>query len=274
MDATIDIVNNLMDYSSLSGQYFDPKWLMNLLKIIPPATPKILNNTIMKYGTKDLMRITDIRKKSDGDIVQEFKLALAMANSIELPGKAIARGWAAVEVYRNQSGNPDQYSPIAAIFFQKACELAGEDDINDIQAMASSNTVGDSVEDVEAAYANVPIEKQPASRRTDNYVHGLTKKKTSNLLSLAKINILKGEGPNFNIFYTKTGTVEIWKNEEDKIRMIYTGSPEPTGNIGDIREFKFEDKRETWTMVDYTDVYNMLHLMPLYGASLTSFMYN
>ena len=263
--SAIDIANMLNVLGSL-GSYNDMQFDTDYLK-------KFIFKD-MKYGTKDLMRINDIRKKSDGDIVKEFKLAVAMANSIELPGKAIARGWAAVEVYKNQDGNPDQYSPIAALFFQRACFLAGEDDINDIQAMASSNTVGDSEEEIEAAYINVPIEKQPASRRSNNFVSETSKNKISNLLPLAKINVVKGEGPNFNIFYTKTGTMEIWKNEDDKIRMIYTGSPEPTGNLGDVRDFKYDDKRETWTMVDYTEVYNMLHLMPLYGASLTSFMYN
>ena len=230
---------------------------------------------ITKYGTKDLMRISDIRKKSGGDIIEEFKLAVRMANEIELPGKAIARGWAAVDVYRNSNGNPDQYSPIAAVFFQRACELAGEDDINDIKAMASMNSVGDGDEDVEAAYDSVPTEKQPASRRPPEMLSKIiSKKRVSDLLPLAKINIVKGEGPNFDILVTKTGTVEIWKTNEDKIRMVYTGSPEPTANIGDEREFKINEDREMWTMVDYTEVYNMMHLMPLYGSSLSSYMYN
>ena len=233
----------------------------------------------MKYGSKDLMRITDIRKKSGGDIVEEFKLALRMANEIEISGKAIARGWAAVEVYRNLRGTPDQYSPIAALFFQRACELAEVDDINDIKAMASMNSVGDTDADIEAAYEAIPTEKQPASRRysvADGFVTYVSssKKRASDLIPLAKINVVKGEGPNFNIIFTKTGTMEIWKTPADKIRMIYTGSPEATANLGDEREFKFEGKRETWTMIDYIEVNNMMHLMPLYGASLTSYMYN
>jgi hypothetical protein len=267
MNATIDIVNTLSGLLNYDDFKFDTNALLK----------KFIFKD-MKYGSKDLMRITDIRKKSGGDIVEEFKLALRMANEIELPGKAIARGWAAVEVYRNGKGNPDQYSPIAAIFFQRACELAGEDDINDIKAMASANTVGDSDEDIEAAFENVPTEKQPASRRElqgiNMKIDSRVSKRISDLIPLEKINVVKGEGPNFNVFYTKTGTVEIWMTDENKFRMIYTGSPEPTSNMGDKKEFRFEDRRETWTMVDYTEVYNMQHLMPLYGPSLTSYMYN
>jgi len=44
--------------------------------------------------------------------------------------------------------------------------------------------------------------------------------------------------------------------------------------IGEQKDFKFEGKRETWEMVDYIEVYNMMNLQPLYGSSLTSFMYS
>lgn len=225
----------------------------------------------MKYGSKDLMRILDIRKKADGDFIEEVKLAWHMANEIEVPGKAMARGYASLEVYRNK------YSPIAAIFFSRACELANEEDIDDIQAMASMNSVGDRSEDeIETAYERVPTEQQPASRRPKEWLPKIVnrKKGASDLLSLAKINVVKGEGPNFNAHELRGGTIEVWKTLDDKIRIIYTSNPEPTANFNDKREFKLDDKRETWTMIDFTEVYNMVHLMPLYGTSITGYIYN
>ena len=117
----------------------------------------------------------------------------------------------------------------------------------------------------------------PASRKFD-YPHekaALSKKKTTfDLLSLAKINIVKGTGPNFDSKYMKTGTIEVWKTESDKVRIVYTSSPIPTALFEEIREFRFEGKREKWKLVDYTEVYNMMNLQPLYGTTLTAYMYN
>jgi hypothetical protein len=225
----------------------------------------------MKYGSKDLMRILDIQKRSDGDIIEAFKLAVRMANEIEIAGKAMSRGYAAIEVYRSK------YNPIAALFFDRACQLSGENDIEDIHYMASMNSVGEDESDIESAYASIPIAKQPASRRPAEPKISNIRKGISNLLSLAKINVVKGEGPNFKSQNLKSGTIEVWKKEADRFRIIYTSSPEPTANIGDQREFKIDNDntiREKWVMVDYIEVYNMMHLMPLYGSSLSGYMYN
>lgn len=227
--------------------------------------------TIMQpYGTKDVMRIQDIRQKANGDLVEEVKLAIRMANEIEEPGKAIARGYASIAVYHNN------YSPLAGIFFTRACELSGESDISNIKTMASMTSV-DNEEAIETAYSRIPIEKQPASRRV-GYPHEKAsisnKKGYFELTQLAKINVVKGSGPNFDSFYQNTGTIEVWKNESEKTRIIYTGSPIPTALIGDKREFRFDGKRESWNMVDYIEVYNMTNLQPLYGTSITGYMYH
>jgi hypothetical protein len=222
------------------------------------------------YGTKDMMRILDIRKKANGDFLEEVKLAYLMANEIELPGKAMARGYASIEVYKNN------YSPIAGIFFSRACYLAGETDIRYIKPEASMTSVGDN-EAVELAYSRIPAEKQPATRRLDEkHIKAQISNKRGffELMPLAKINVVKGTGPNFNVHDVGTGTIEVWKNSEEKFRIIYTGSPIPTALMGEKREFRFEDKRECWTMVDYIEVYNMMNLMPLYGTSITGYMYH
>jgi len=224
-----------------------------------------------QYGTKDLMRIQDIFKKSDGDLYEAFKLAVRMAGEIEDPGKAMARGYAAIDVYKSP------YSPIAGVFFTRACDLSGESDIRDIRTMASMNSVGDDEEAIEMAYRSIPIEKQPASRRSDSpqkHFFNSNKIGYSTITSLAKINVVKGTGPHFDMKFMKNGTMEIWKNPDQKIRLVYTGSANPLSNINDQKDFKFEGKRETWTMIDYIEVINMMNLQPLYGASLTSFMYS
>jgi len=224
-----------------------------------------------QYGTKDLMRIQDIRYKSNGDLIEELKLAIRMANEIEEPGKAMARGYASIEVYKSL------YSPVAGVFFTRACELSGEKDIRDIRVMASMNSVDASEEAIEAAYSRIAIEKQPASRRPSEAwekANVSNRRGFSDIAPLAKINVVKGTGPGFDLKYMKNGTMEVWKTPDEKIRIIYTGNSLPTSLMGEQKDFKFDGKRETWTMVDYIEVYNMMNLQPLYGTSITGFMYN
>ena len=224
-----------------------------------------------QYGTKDLMRLMDIQKKSNGDLIEAFKLAYRMANEIEDPGKALARGWAAIEVYKII------YTPIAGIFFQRACELSGETSIQNIKVMASMNSVGEDENSIEEAFSRIPIEKQPASRRPkESWEKTIISNKRgySDIASLGKVNVVKVTGPGFNMQYMKNGTMEVWKTPEDKIRLVYTGNSLPTSSINDQKDFKFEDQRETWIMIDYIEVYNMMNLHPLYGSSITGYMYN
>ncbi|MDD5649283.1 MAG: hypothetical protein PHF86_02515 [Candidatus Nanoarchaeia archaeon] len=227
---------------------------------------------VTQYGTKDLMRLMDIQKKSNGDLIEAFKLAYRMANEIEEPGKALARGWAAIEVYKSL------YSPIAGIFFQRACDLTGETSIQNIKVMASMNSVGDNEDAIEEAYSRIPVEKQPASRRSPESwekIEVSNKRGFSDIISMGKVNVVKGTGPGFDMKYMKNGTIELWKTSEEKIRIVYTGGYLPTASIGDQKDFKFiGGQRETWTMIDYIEVYNMMNLQPLYGASITGYMYN
>ena len=60
-----------------------------------------------KYGTKDLMRIQDIQKKANGDFIEEVKLAVRMANEIEDPGKAVARGHASTNTQKSSNQSPE-----------------------------------------------------------------------------------------------------------------------------------------------------------------------
>jgi hypothetical protein len=258
-------------FYALVGQLVEPFTFIVKDMGSNPIEDTIFKNAIMAatYGTKDLMRILDIRKKGQGNFLEEVKLAVLMANEIELPGKAMARGYASIEAYRNN------YSPIAGIFFSRACELAEETDIRNIKTEASMNSVKDE-EAVELAYSRIPLEKQPASRRNEPELKASISNKRGffELLPLAKINVVKGTGPNFDVQFMSTGTIEVWRTSAGKFRIIYTGSPLPTASIEDKREFRFEDKRESWTMVDYIEVYHMMNLMPLYGTSITGYMYH
>ena len=73
-----------------------------------------------KYGSKDVMRMESIREKSYGDYMSQLNYAFNMSSAITEPGKAMARGFAAQEIFGVQSA-------VAAVFFERAHDLGGAD---------------------------------------------------------------------------------------------------------------------------------------------------
>jgi len=219
-----------------------------------------------KYGSKDIMRMESIQEKARGDYMSQINYAYVMACAITEPGKAMARGYAAQAIFGEQAA-------IAQVFFERAYDLGGKD----VTPMASVNPWDDTDEGIEALYAEIPLEEQPASRREDSKIlNGATSRKTSwsNLVSLGKINLIKGSGPQFDLHDYPVGTIEMWETEDKKPRIIYTGNWEPNYLIGEERTFKYDDKEVRWTMVDYIDTEFIANLAPLYGKSIMIFNYD
>ncbi len=218
------------------------------------------------FGTKDIMRMESLRDKAPNDFMTQIMYAYNMSCAITEPGKALARGYAAREVF-------GEYSPISAVFFERAYKLGGDN----VVATASENQWDTSDEGIEELYADIPKEEQPASR-TENSKRliGEIIRKTSwsRLVALGKINLIKGSGPKFDLHDYPVGTIEMWRTEEGKYRIIYTGNWEPNYFIGEERTFKFDDREERWTMVDYIDTELVANLAPLYGKSILVYNYD
>lgn len=218
------------------------------------------------YGSKDLMRMESIRDKANGDYMHQLLYAYNMSSAITEPGKAMARGYAAQEFF-------GEHAAIAQIFFERAYDLGGED----VRPEASVNPLDTSDEGIEELYTEIPENEQPASRRENKLIlKGQTSRRTSfsNLVSLGKLNLIKGTGPQFNLYEYPSGTIEIWQTESGKPRMIYTGNYEPNFFIGESRTFKYLDKSETWTLIDYIESEFISNLVPLYGKSILIYNYN
>ena len=49
---------------------------------------------------------------------------------------------------------------------------------------------------------------------------------------------------------------------------------DPNYSIGEYHDFKYNDSYVTWEMIDYIDAVNMANLAPLYGKSITGYIYN
>jgi len=109
------------------------------------------------------------------DFMTTTMYANQMAQLITDPGKAMARGFAAQEFF-------GEYSPIAYIFFERANVLSGG---YAVRPNASETwTRNDDIEDI---YSEIPVEKQPMSRRMEIEIpetFPLRKRTTSDLIYL------------------------------------------------------------------------------------------
>ncbi len=216
----------------------------------------------LEYGSKDLLRMEDIRNKSQGDWLKEMSLAKQMAELITQPGKSQARAYAAQEVF-------GKLSPHAYIFFERAYELGGDN----VYAEASI----DQIEDADSAFAGIPEANLPATRR--RCLETLSKKKRSlkpiPIQSMGKVSLVKGTGPEFSVHIFNTGILEVWKDPKAKLpKLIWTAANEPNFGIGEKSSFFYDDKRHEWTMVDYIDTLDIANLIPLYGKNLPIYSYN
>ena len=190
------------------------------------------------FGTKDVMRMKSIRDKGPDDFMTQMMYAYNMACAITEPGKALARGYAAQEVF-------GEYSALSAVFFERAYKLGGDK----VVATASENQWDTSDEGIEDLYEDIIEEEQPASRRENSKrLTGevIRKSSSSQLIALGKMNLIKGSGPKFDLHEYPAGTIEMWETEEEKYRIIYTGNWEPNYFIGEERTFKHDDKEEIW----------------------------
>ena len=96
-----------------------------------------------------------IKEKARGDYMNQVMYAYNMACAITEPGKAMARGYSAQEVFGEQS-------VICQVFFERAFDLSGG---REVRPVASVNPLDTSEEGIEAEYENIPMHEQPASRR-------------------------------------------------------------------------------------------------------------
>ena len=209
------------------------------------------------------MRMESIRDKSYGDYMTQLTYAYNMATAIIEPGKAMARGYAAQEIF-------GEHTAVAQIFFERGYDLGGKD----VKPAPSVNPF----EDIDAEYVNIPMEERPASKQPNPRIldDKVINRKTasSNLLSLGKINTINGSGPQFNLYDNPNGTIEVWKTDTGTFRLIYTSNYESVYYIDEERKFKTEDKTYNWVMVDYIEAKFIANLAPLYGKSISIYCYD
>ena len=205
--------------------------------------------------------MAEIHRRSGGDFMTAVGLVKRMAEAIEQPGKAQARGYAA----QNYFG---QLSPLAYIFFERAQELGGDN----VKPEASV----DPIKDVESAYEGIPEDQLPASRKiVDERKPNPTGRKSLPIDPMGNVSLVNGTGKQFSTKIYSHGTIEVWSDPNyKKPKLLWTSSPDPLFEIGDVQDFHYEDKRGEWTMLDHIDLVHMGNLIPLYGKNLQIFSYS
>lgn len=230
-----------------------------------------------KFGTKDLMRMASIEDKANGDYMKQIVFAWNMACAITDPGKAMARGFAAQQQF-------GEHSAVAAVFFERAYDVGG----SDVRPTVSVNPWDTSEEGIETEFDSIPEAEQPASRRSAR--KEIPKEQTlkikrsahSRLAAMGKLSLIKGTGTQFNLYDYPQGTIEVWKTEDEKYRLIYTGHYESAFYINEDRNFIYNSvvagnestKNVQWELVDYIESRHATNLAPLYGKSLSIFCYD
>ena len=250
------------------------------------------------YEPKDLKRIKDFSKKSDGNFEKEVALARQMANTLTNMDKAIGRAEAAAEVYGG-------WNEIVEIFYDKAKQL-GYKGPKPGERLNAGILLG----------SKLPKEQQYKNKFTDNrrYIHN-----ESFILPLGSVDLRSGECKFFNIYNTwgdHDTTVEVWvemkngvnyksldtsninvedeggiagllkpkpKEEIDLLKrkyfnykIIFTSGNTPNHEIGDKVKFRHDQSQKLigyWEMVDYVSLKYMSELILPYGNKIFGYTY-
>ena len=262
-------------------------------------------------GQKDIVRMSDIKTKANGDHAKELSLATTQAKIIQDAGKAQARAEAAEQVFG--PGND-----ITPIFHDRAVELGGsgirskasvdvlapvvgpvgkgeklERKFKTQYLLPSERVAGANAEKVAGKLStsggfsrgNSEIFKSMGigrfSSETATEIGG---KRLSQgyISSIGRVNFGTGECEYFNVHDTYKGsTAEIWKDNAGKFKVVFTSGNKPLGKLEDYREFMNDQtmrpisggRGASWTLKDYVPESELKELIRVYGGSLPGYCY-
>lgn len=250
------------------------------------------------FGQKDLVRMQDIKTKSAGNHNKEISLATTQANIIQDAGKAQARAEAAEEVF-----GPD--SDISQIFHDRAVQLGG----SGVKSKASKAVLapviapvgkGEKLERKFKTQYILPSERVGAARADDGgafqrrsdifkqmgigrfseatapEIGGSRIKGAASILPIGRVNFGTGESQYFNVYDTYNGTAEIWKDQMNNLKVVFTSGDKPLAKINDYRGFRHDQtgaRMGEWILMDYVPVKEMKELIRKYGGSLPGYTY-
>jgi len=208
---------------------------------------------------KDLDRMQSIVKKSGGDKEKMMNYAVAMANAIKDKHKAFQRGKAADEIIKDKE--------IADVFYIKAQELGLDFNINVERSKSGMSKFGIDVPKLGSRMS--PPNEEPQKNRWE----------PNSILPIGSVNIQTGESNHFNIYNTwPDSTAEVWKDEKDNYKLVFTAGSTPIHNIGWKSNFRhnstWNEIGRDWEMVEWVNVKNLKELLRMYNkTSMRGYVY-
>jgi hypothetical protein len=220
----------------------------------------VLENLVLEAASsKDIQRIQDIVTKSNGDSNKMLTLANTMCKLITDKNKAYDRGLASDQILGSDH-------PVTKAFMDRAQAL------------------GLDVASKSAQVKVLPGSKRPSSEqfKTTRQFSSGYKGSGAAILPCGVLNLKTGQNKYFSLrdSYQVNSTVEIWEADDiyGKIsyRAIITSGSNPIYQIGTKGYFAHDQTGRPLfqgIMVDYIEAPHTEELIPLYGKSITCYVY-
>lgn len=221
---------------------------------IPTFDDFVLEGLVLEAASpKDIQRIQDIVTKSKGDENKMLTLANTMCKLITDKNKALDRGLAAEQILGTDH-------PVTKVFLDRAAALG----IDVTKSLESSKVLPGSQR---------PSSEQFKSTRTPG-------RYLSPILPCGKVNLQTGQNKYFSFkeSFHLNSTLEVWEIGYKEWVIVSTSGSTPIYQIGTICKFQHDQtgrpmfKGEA-TLVDYVEAAHCEALIPLYGKSLSCYVY-
>jgi len=221
---------------------------------IPSFDDFVLEGLVLEAASsKDIQRIQDIITKSNGDENKMVTLANTMCKLITDKNKAMDRGLAA-----DQLLGPDH--AVTKIFLDRASSLG----MDVAKSITSSKVLPGSQR---------PSSEQFKSTRTPG-------RYPSAILPCGKVNLQTGKNKYFSYKedWHLNSTLEVWEIGYKEWVIVSTSGSTPIYQIGTECSFQHDQTgrsmfKGTAKLVDYVEAAHCEALIPLYGKSLSCYVY-
>lgn len=215
----------------------------------------ILESLVLEASQKDVQRVQDIITKSAGNDAKMLTLTNTMCKLITDKNKAFDRAMAADQILGTEH-------PVTVAFLDRASALGMDvaKSITSSKVLPGSKRTGDD---------------QFKSTRTFS---GGYKGRGCAILPCGSINLQTGKNKYFSIRdqYQTNSTLEVWQDMSGTCRIVITSGSTPIYPIGTKGYFAHDQTGRdlfSGTLVDYIEAPHSEVLIPLYGKSLSCYVY-
>lgn len=215
----------------------------------------ILESLVLEASQKDVQRVQDIITKSAGNDAKMLTLTNTMCKLITDKNKAFDRAMAADQILGTEH-------PVTKAFLDRATALG----MDVAKSVASNKTLPGSKRTGDEAF------------KTSRQFSGGYRGRGCAILPCGSLNLQTGKNKYFSIrdqFQTNS-TLEVWKTNDGTYKIVMTSGSTPIWQIGTKGYFAHDQTGRplfSGTLVDYIEAPHSEVLIPLYGKSLSCYVY-